>query len=454
MKGDRSLSPAAARAAPASASPPKPHVIILGGGFGGLYAAKALARVPARVTLLDRRNHHTFQPLLYQVATAGLNPADIAAPIRHVLRRQRNAEVLLADVSAIDPARKVVIFDDQEMSYDVLIVATGATHSYFGHDEWEAVAPGLKTLEDALKMRKRVFFAFEAAERVESREEQRAWLNFVVVGGGPTGVELAGTLVEIARKTLADDFRHIDPSEARILLLEGGPDILQSYVPSLRAKALHQLERLGVEVRTNARVTQIDELGVCVGDERIRSGTVLWAAGVAASPIGRSLGVPLDRAGRVLVNPDLTIPGHDDVYVIGDLAALTQDGAPVPGVAAAAIQGGRYVARRIHRKLRGESIDEPFRYHDKGSLATIGRAAAIADFGRVKLSGFLAWFAWLTIHIALLIGFRNRFFVMLEWAFAYLSYHRGARLITGDTPKLSRREPATSCEPTPDRTPS
>jgi NADH dehydrogenase len=413
----------------------EPHeVIIVGGGFGGLYAARSLARAPLHITLLDRKNHHTFQPLLYQVATAGLNPADIATPIRSIVRRQKNVEVLLAEVERINPAAKTVsIKNGGELAYDTLIIATGATHSYFGHPEWERFAPGLKTIEDALEIRKRVFFAYEAAEREEDAASRKAWLTFVVVGGGPTGVELAGTLGEIARNTLTHDFRRIDPGEACVLLLEGSPDLLSAYVPELRLKAHAQLTRLGVEVQLDARVTGIDDRGVTVGDKRIEARTVLWAAGVAASPLARSLGVPLDRAGRVLVEPDLTIPGHSDVYVVGDIAAFLQDGAPVPGVAPAAIQEARHTAMNIERTLAGRPR-LPFRYKDKGSLATIGRGSAIAQIGNLKLSGFFAWLAWLGIHILFLIGFRNRFLVMFEWAVSFFTFGRGARLITGNLP--------------------
>lgn len=409
------------------------HVVILGAGFGGLYAAKALRSADVRVTLVDRRNHHTFQPLLYQVATAGLNPSDIAIPIRRILRHQRNAEVLLAEATAIDVGQKKVVFADGELAYDVLVVAVGATHSYFGHDDWARRAPGLKSVEDALEMRRRVLFAFEAAERETDPVRRRAYLTFVIVGAGPTGVELAGALSEIARHTLRGDFRHIDPSDARVLLLEGGPRVLPTYVEELGERARSQLVSLGVDVRTSAKVTEIDERGVALGSERIDASVVLWAAGVAASPLARTLGVPLDRAGRVLVRPDLTIPGHDDVYVIGDLAAVAQDGRPVPGVAPAAIQEARSAAENIRRRLRGEPR-RPFRYRDKGALATIGRAAGIADFGRLKLSGLLAWLAWLLVHIFFLIGFRNRFLVLFEWAWSYVTFERGARLITGETP--------------------
>jgi NADH dehydrogenase len=416
------------------------HVVIVGGGFGGLYAARRLARHDLQITLLDRKNHHTFQPLLYQVATAGLNPSDIAVPIRSIFRKQDNVEVLLGSVSAIHPeSRTLTLEDGATIPYDTLIVATGATHSYFGHPEWEAVAPGLKTIEDALEIRKRIFFAFEAAEREPDESLRAPWLTFVVVGGGPTGVELAGTLGEISRQTLRHDFRHIDPAESRILLLEGSPNILATYVPELRVKARAQLVRLGVQVRTDARVVAIDHGGVTLAPvdgkpgERIPSRTVLWAAGVAASPLVKSLGVPLDRAGRVLVEPDLTVPGHPEIYVIGDVAAAKQGEGFVPGVAPAAIQAARHTAENIVRGLAGQPR-LPFRYHDKGSLATIGRASGIADFGRLKLSGFLAWTAWLLIHVFFLIGFRNRFLVMLEWAMSYLTFQRGARLITGKVP--------------------
>jgi NADH:ubiquinone reductase (H+-translocating) len=416
------------------------HVVIVGGGFGGLYAARALARHDVHITLLDRKNHHTFQPLLYQVATAGLNPSDIAVPIRSILRRLPNVEVLLGTVAAVHPeSRTVTLADGATIPYDTLLVATGATHSYFGHPEWASFAPGLKTIEDALEIRKRVFFAFEAAEREPDESVRAQWLDFVVVGGGPTGVELAGTLGEISRQTLRHDFRHINPCESRILLLEGAPQILGTYVPELREKAKAQLEHLGVEVRTGARVVGIDPTGVTLAPvdgkpgERIPSRTVLWAAGVAASPLAESLGVPLDRAGRVLVEPDLTVPGHPEIYVIGDVAAVKQGDGFVPGVAPAAIQEAKHAAANIARTLAGEPRT-PFRYHDKGSLATIGRAAGIADFGRLKLSGFLAWLAWLLVHIFFLIGFRNRFIVLFEWALSYLTFQRGARLITGKVP--------------------
>lgn len=411
------------------------HVVLVGGGFGGLYAAKALRRARVRVTLVDRKNHHTFQPLLYQVATAALNPADIAVPIRRVLRKQRNVRVLLGEVTAVELDRKRLVLDDgaAELFYDSLVLATGATHSYFGHDEWARVAPGLKTIEDAVEIRRRVLYAYEAAERESDAAKRAAWLTFVVVGAGPTGVELAGALSEIARHSLARDFRTIDPSSARVILLEGTPRVLPPYVPELSAKAKAQLERLGVEVRLGALATGIDDDGVSLGDERIAARTVVWAAGVAASPLARTLGVPLDRAGRVVVEQDLTLPGHPDVYVIGDLAACKQDGdGLVPGLASAAVQEARHAVKNLLATQRGEPR-APFRYLDKGSLATIGRAAAVADFGRVKLAGTIAWLAWLFIHILLLIGFRNRFVVLFEWAWSYVTWDRGARLITGPT---------------------
>ena len=402
--------------------------MIVGGGFAGLRAARGLRRAPADVTLLDRRNHHVFQPLLYQVATGGLSAPEIAAPLRSILRRQGNVEVLMAEVVAVDVARRVVVLTGGEMPYDYLILATGATHSYFGHGAWARDAPGLKSLEDALEIRRRLFVSFEKAERETDDAARRAWLTFVVVGGGPTGVELAGTVVEIARHTLRREFRRIDPSQARVVLLEGTDRVLPPYPPDLSRKAREQLEGLGVEVRTSALVTDVDAGGVRVGGERLAARTVLWAAGVAASPVGRSLGVPLDRAGRVRVEKDLTLPGWREVFVVGDLAAFEQDGRPIPGVAPAAMQMGTHAARNVRRSLAGQPL-LPFRYVDKGSLATIGRRAAVADFGRIRLAGFPAWVAWLAIHIFFLIGFRNRLVVMLDWAMAYVSYQRSARLI-------------------------
>src|SRR5438132_3865306 len=405
---------------------PTPHIVILGGGFGGLYAAKALKRAEARVTIVDRRNFHLFQPLLYQVATAALNPSDIAYPIRSVVARQENTNVILGEATAIDVDRKIVKLTDSEVAYDYLIVATGATHSYFSHPEWARTAPGLKTIEDALEIRRRVLLAFEAAERETDRDAQLAWLTFVIVGGGPTGVELAGALSEIARQTMLRDFRRINPSSARVILIEGKDRVLPTYPPDLSQKAEAQLRALGVEVMTNAMVTSLDEHSVKVGEMTIATRTVLWAAGVQASPLARTLGAPLDRAGRVIVNPELTVPGHPEVLVIGDLAAVEK----VPGVAPAAIQEGKHAVNNILLAIAGKPM-RPFHYWDKGSLATIGRAAAVADFGRFHISGFAAWFSWLAIHIFFLIGFRNRVLVILQWAWAYLTYQRGARLITG-----------------------
>jgi len=420
--------------------PVLPRVVILGGGFGGLDAARALRRAPLRLTLVDRRNHHLFQPLLYQVATAALNPSDIAVPIRRVLRRQENATVLLGEATAVDVAGRRVVLADGEVPYDYLVIATGASHSYFGHDDWSPFAPGLKTIEDALEIRRRILLAFEAAERDPDPGARRAWLSFVVIGGGPTGVELAGALADIARLILRTDFRSIDPASARVALIEAGPRILPAFAPALSEEAARELAELGVEVITGTAATSIDATGVSLGERRLQARNVLWAAGVAASPIAGSLGIPLDRAGRVPVAPDLTLPGHPEVFVIGDLAALRQNGKPVPGVAPAAKQMGRHAARNILRAVRGLP-HAPFRYRDAGSLATIGRAAAVAEFGRLKLSGFIAWLAWLLVHIYFLIGFRNRLLVMLQWAWLYLRHDSGARLITGEVASVLGRAP-------------
>jgi NADH:ubiquinone reductase (H+-translocating) len=413
-----------------------PRVVILGGGFGGLNVAKALAGAPVQVTLIDRRNHHLFQPLLYQVATAALNPSDIAMPIRRILRGQKNCEVLLAEARNVDLERKLVVLSDGQVAYDYLIVATGAGHSYFGNDQWATYAPGLKTISDALEIRRRVLSAFELAERETDPAARDAWLTFVIVGGGPTGVELSGALCEIARHALAADFRHINPAQARVILLEGTDRVLQVYTPELSEKARRQLQRLGVEIRTGERVTNIDAEGVNIGEERVPTRTVLWAAGVAGSSIGRTLGAPLDRAGRVKVNPDLTLPEQPNVWVIGDLAALSVDGVPVPGVAPAAMQMAKHAATNLLLRIKGEQ-GLAFRYRDKGSLATIGRSAAVADLGAIKLSGPIAWLAWLFLHILFLVGFRNRVIVLFQWAWSFFSYDRGARLITGPL----RREP-------------
>jgi NADH:ubiquinone reductase (H+-translocating) len=409
-----------------------PHVIIAGGGFGGLYAARALRGAPVRITLLDRKNHHVFQPLLYQVATAALSPGDIASPIRWILRHQANVEVQLAELRQVDVARRTVVLTDGEMSYDYLILATGATHAYFGHDEWRSVAPGLKSLEDALDIRRRVLLAFEHAERETDPSRRRAFLTFVVIGGGPTGVELAGALAEISRQSLARNFRHFDPGSARVLLLEGGPSILATFPETLRTAARTHLERIGVEVRTNSIVTRVENGRVEAAGESIEAATILWAAGVAASPLGGTLGAPIDRAGRVHVEPDLTIPGHPEVFVAGDLASLAgPNGKPLPGVAQVAIQMGKHAARNIRRAIAGDP-SLPFKYTDLGNMATIGRASAIADFGWLRLSGWIAWLAWLFVHIMNLIGFRNRIVVLVQWAWAYFSYQRAIRLITGN----------------------
>jgi NADH dehydrogenase len=408
----------------------RPHVVIVGGGFGGLYAARALAGRPVRVTLLDRRNHHLFQPLLYQVATAALNPADIATPLRSILRRAPNVTVFLAEVEAVDLAARRLILDQGQMDYDALVLATGAGNSYFGHDDWEALAPSLKTLEDALEIRRRVLLAYEEAERERDGAEQRALLTSVVIGGGPTGVELAGALAEISRETIARDFRLIDPTKAHIVLLEGGPRVLPGFPEPLPGRAAAALARIGVEVRTGAMVTRVTPDAVWLGGEQIRARTVLWAAGVAAAPLTRTLGVPLDRAGRVVVERDLSIPGHPEAFAIGDVAAfLGDDGRALPGVAPVAIQQGRVVADNVLRRLDGRAT-AAFRYRDRGTMATIGRAAAVAVVGRLRLSGLPAWLAWLFVHIAFLIGFRNRFLVLFQWAWAYMSWQRGARLIT------------------------
>jgi NADH dehydrogenase len=413
-----------------------PRVVIVGAGFGGLNAAQALGHAQARITVIDRKNYHTFQPLLYQVATAGLSPGEIAAPIRSILSSHKNIEVLMAEVTGFDLDRRKVETPDGEIPYDYLIVAAGASHAYFGHEDWEPFAPGLKTIEDALEIRRRVLLAFELAERQVAAGAAAAPLNFVVVGGGPTGVELAGTLAEISRHALAHEYRAIDPKMAHILLLEGGPRVLPAYAEDLSRSAEEQLQHLGVEVRTSSVVTQIEPGAIYVGETRLLATVILWAAGVAASPLGKKLDAPVDRAGRVLVQNDLSLPGHPEVFVIGDLAALKdENGKMLPGVAPVAIQQGNYVAKLIDPEIESGNVvpRPPFHYWDKGSLATIGRAAAVAQFGKIHISGFIAWLAWLFVHILFLIGFRNRLLVFIQWAWSYVTYERGARLITGST---------------------
>ena len=422
----------------------RPRVVIVGAGFAGLYAARALARRPVRITVVDRQNHHVFTPLLYQVATAALSPGEIAQPIRALLREHANVRVLMADVQGVDAEAKRISLraaaGDSQLEYDALIVASGGRHAYFGHDEWERHAPGLKTIDDALEIRRRFLRAYEAAEAESDPAVRREWLTFVLVGGGPTGVELAGTMAEIAHRTLAHEFRTIDPADSRILLLEGSPRVLPTFPERLSLSARRQLERLDVEVRTDALVTGVDEAGVLLGEERIAARSVFWAAGIAASPLARELGAPLDRAGRVLVAPDLSVPGHPEVFIAGDLAAFTHqpgaDGKPLPGVAQVAIQQGKAAAENVWRRIQGTPT-EPFRYRDPGNMATIGRAAAVADLTplRLQLTGWLAWLAWLVVHIAWLIGFQNRLVVLLRWAWAYVTFRRAARLITGPAPR-------------------
>jgi len=418
------------------------RVVIIGGGFGGLYAAQALKRAPVRITVVDRRNFHLFQPLLYQVATGGLSPGEIASPLRGVLNRQRNTAVLLAEVIDLDPAAHRVVFSDGEIEYDTLIVAAGATHHYFGHAEWAPLAPGLKTIEDATEIRRRILWAFEAAEREVDPERRAAWLTFVIIGAGPTGVELAGALSEIATHTLARDFRTINPSDARIILIEGAARALPPYSPALSAKAAAALERIGVQLRTGALVTAITPESVTVRagerSESIATRTVLWAAGVQASPLGNIIaaktGAQLDRVGRVIVETDCSVPGHPEILVIGDLAHFRhQGGTPLPGVAPVAMQQGRYVAQVIRRRLAGRSVG-PFHYRDKGSMAVIGRRAAVAKLAGVEFNGTLAWLAWLFIHLMYLVEFDNRVLVLIQWAWNYLTWNRGARLITGESP--------------------
>lgn len=414
--------------------PARPRVIILGAGFGGLMTVKSLGRAPLDVTIIDRQNYHLFQPLLYQVATATLSPADIAVPIRSILRDQENCDVLLGSVDTIERGERLVVLDDgRRVPYDHLVVATGARHAYFGHDDWEPVAPGLKTIDDATEIRRRILLAFERAEMEPDPEKRHALLTFVIVGGGPTGVEMAGAIIELAKKALAADFRHIDPASARVILLEAGPRILPSFPESLSATARRSLERMGVEILTGRPATLCARDGVELGGERIGTRTIIWAAGVQASPAAKWLGVEGDRAGRVAVEADLTLPGDDRIFVIGDTAAARwKDDMFVPGIAPAAKQMGAYVARSIRTRMKG-GTPPPFRYRHQGNLATIGRKSAVIDFGRLRLTGLIAWLTWGAAHIFFLIGFRNRLMVMLHWMWAYLSFQRGVRLITGST---------------------
>ncbi|MCW5774378.1 MAG: NAD(P)/FAD-dependent oxidoreductase [Rhodospirillaceae bacterium] len=413
----------------------RPQVVIIGAGFGGLAAAHALRKAPVDVTVIDKRNYHLFQPLLYQVATAGLSPAQIASPIRGILSRQRNAAVLMAKVTAVDKAAKVVVAGDQRVPYDYLIVATGARHAYFGHDEWEPFAPGLKKIDDATDIRRRVLLAFEQAETATDQVERDRLLTFVVIGGGPTGVEVAGAVAELANNALARDFRNIDPRDARIILVEAGPRILPPFPESLSAAAERALVRLGAEVKAGTPVTAVTADHVMVGDERIETRTVIWAAGVAASPAARWLGADKDRAGRVIVGADLTLPGHAEIFVVGDTAAMLDPaGKPVPGIAPAAKQAGAYAAGAIKARIAGKPAVGPFRYRHAGNLATIGRKAAVVDFGWLRLRGNPAWWLWGAAHVFFLIGFRNRLTVMMDWFWSYLTFQRGSRLITGAGP--------------------
>jgi NADH dehydrogenase len=427
------------------------RVVIVGGGFGGLYAAQALKRAPVDVTVLDRRNFHLFQPLLYQVATGALSPGEVASPLRGILRKQLNTRVLLGEAVDLDAQGHRIILENGELEYDTLIVATGSGHSYFGHEEWENFAPALKTIEDATAIRHKILFAFEAAEREPDQEKRHEWLTFVVVGGGPTGVELAGALAEIAHDTLRHDFRSIKPEESQIVLVEGAGQVLPTYPKDLAVKAQASLERLGVTVRTGVMVNGVDENGVSVegptGRERVAARTAIWAAGVIASPFGLMLakraGAALDRNRRVFVNPDCTIPGHPEIFVIGDLARFEQDGKPLPGVAQVAMQQGSYAAKLISTRLKGQPQLKPFRYFDKGELAVIGRASAVANIANLHLSGLLAWLIWLFVHLMYLVEFSNRILVFVHWGFLYLTFNRGARLITGGESAARDREPQT-----------
>ena len=415
-----------------------PHVVIVGAGFGGLEAAKKLGHEPVRVTVIDRTNHHLFQPLLYEVATAALSPADIAAPIRGILSHFQNTEVILAEVKSVDVAAKSVDIGDRIVAYDYLILATGARHSYFGHDEWEKIAPGLKSLEDAVEVRRRLLLSFEYAEKITDEAAKSAAMTFVIIGGGPTGVEMAGAIAEIARYTLEKDFRHIDPASARVILVEGDKRVLSGFPEDLSASAMKQLKQLGVEVRTGIHATNLSDDGLQVGDEFIPCRVKIWAAGNVASFVGKTMGVPVDKSGRVIVNEDLTIPGHSEVQVIGDLASFShQGGKPLPGVSPVAMQEGRHAARNIMAMIAGRK-PERFEYWNKGSMATIGRNKAVADLNFIHLSGRIAWLVWLFVHIIFLVGFRNRLAVLMQWAWSCLSFNKGARLITRNFQAESR----------------
>jgi len=407
-----------------------PRIVIVGAGFGGLKAARALKHANARITVIDRQNHHLFQPLLYWVATAGLSPADISSPIRSILRKQKNTEVLMGEVTGVDLTQQRVLMGEQAVPYDYLVLATGAHDNYFGHPEWEHYAPGLKSIVDATSIRRKILLAFEAAEREPDPQKVKSLLTFVLVGAGPTGVEMSGAIAELAHKALAADFRHIDTRSARIILVEAAPRILTTFPESLARKTKRKLEHMGVEVIEGRPVEEVDERGVVVGGERIEAHTIIWSAGVSASPAGKWLGAEVDRAGRVKVESDLSLPGHPNVFVIGDTAAVTQGGKALPGVAPVAMQAGDYVASLIVQRMAGKEQHKPFRYFNKGNLATVGRSYALVDLGKVRMAGFLAWMTWLVVHIFYLIGFRNRVVALFQWAWTYLTYHRGARLIT------------------------
>jgi NADH dehydrogenase len=424
-----------------------PHVVIVGAGFGGLEVARRLAEARVRLTIIDHNNHHLFQPLLYQVATADLSPANVSAPIRSIVRHQRHTDVLLAEVTGIDVAAREVLATDGatgeplRVGYDTLVLATGAQQSYFGHDDWESLAPGLKSLTDATAIRRKILLAFEAAEMEQSEEDRRAWLTFIIVGGGPTGVEMAGAVAQLAHKTIISDFRHFDPASARVLLVEAGSRILPAFPEDLSASARRQLEAIGAEVLTGAPVQEVRADGAIIAGQFVPAHTIIWSAGVQASPAGVWLGTKMDRAGRVLVTPQLTVPEHDEIFVIGDTAHVEHDGKLLPGVAPVAMQQGHYVAKVIRARLRDAAEPAPFVYRDKGNLATIGRSHAIADLGRMHLSGFPAWAAWLAIHITYLIDFRNRLLVLIQWAWAYFTYQRGARLILPEEPSPPVMQP-------------